>query len=51
MKAIQIIQTVLLISSALADTEDEKIVGGQPAYQGQFPYQVGVPTKAFSTFL
>ena len=40
MKAIQIIQAVLLISSALAKADDDKIVGGQPATQGQFPYQV-----------
>eukprot|EP00093_Oithona_nana_P002148 02148.XXX_5221_6282_1 [CDS] Oithona nana genome sequencing. len=40
MRAIQIVQVVLFISSALAQTDDDKIVGGQDAYQGQFPYQV-----------
>ena len=40
MRAIQIVQVVLFISSALAQINDDKIVGGQDAIQGQFPYQV-----------
>ena len=42
MRAIQIFQAVLLVSSALAQIDDDKIVGGQDATQGQFPYQVSV---------
>ena len=41
MRALQIVQVLLFISSALAQTDDGKIVGGQDATQGQFPYQVG----------
>ena len=41
MSAIQIVQVILyFISSVLAETDDDKIVGGENAYQGQFPYQV-----------
>ena len=42
MRAIQIFQAVLLVSSALAQIDDDKIVGGQDAIQGQFPYQVSL---------
>ena len=43
MRAIQIFQAVLLVSSALAQiVDDDKIVGGQDAIQGQFPYQVSL---------
>ena len=42
MRAIQIFQAVLLVSSALAQIDDDKIVGGQDATQGQFPYQVSL---------
>ena len=40
MRAIQIVHVTLFISSALAQADDDKIVGGQDATQGQFPYQV-----------
>ena len=40
MRAILIIQVVLFVTSALAQTDDDKIVGGQDATQGQFPHQV-----------
>ena len=42
MRAIQIFLAVLLVSSALAQIDDDKIVGGQDAIQGQFPYQVSL---------
>ena len=42
MRAIRIFQTFFFISSALAQIDDDKIVGGQDATQGQFPYQVSL---------
>ena len=43
MRAIRIFQTFFCISSsALAQIDDDKIVGGQDATQGQFPYQVSL---------
>ena len=42
MRAIQILQALFFISSVLGmpKTDDDKIVGGKDATQGQFPYQV-----------
>ena len=42
MRAIRIFQTFFCISSALAQIDEDKIVGGQDATQGQFPYQVNL---------
>ena len=42
MRAIRIFQTFFFISFALAQIDDDKIVGGQDATQGQFPYQVSL---------